>query len=119
MQNPITKGVGMPKTEAGNPLPEPLVKPSRMVLVQWRDAVFAEDYETAESMWPWVPILTIGFVLRQDADGIVVGQSQDDREGTKQMRRVSSIPAAYILKIEELGVLAPVAEQTGARRLSS
>ena len=93
------------KSEAGNPLYEPGVRP-RMVLVTWRDCKRYDGYETAEDCQPWVDLWSIGFVLRQDADGISIGQDRHNSKWEDRMRCVCTIPTAQILKVEDLEIVA-------------
>ena len=72
-------------------------------MVTWRDAVFNQEFETAEEAWPWFECITVGFVLRHDEDGIAIGMTANNNENDKaRLRQVQSIPAAYIVSITEL-----------------
>lgn len=89
------------KTAIGNPLPEAGDLP-RIVLVYWRDCCIIDDYDTAEDAWPYLMLWSVGLVLRDDADGIVIAMDKQDKAGDKRMRHVSSIPRENIISLEEL-----------------
>lgn len=91
------------RTEIGNPLPEPLSERPEMVLVTWRDSVSNGEYERAEDAWPYIELMTVGFFMRRDTDGIVVGMEQhDSKNDAGRCRYVVSIPAENIVSVAYL-----------------
>lgn len=87
----------------GNPLPEPLGYIPRMVMVRWKDTYQFQDYDRKDEAWPWIELLSCGFVLREDAEGIVIGQDQhNSMADADRMRHVSAIPKEQIMEVIEL-----------------
>jgi hypothetical protein len=89
------------KTDLGNPLSEAADR-RRLVLVYWRDSCYIDGYDTEEGAIPYLLIWTVGFVLRQDADGIVMGSEQVDNREDAKVKYVHAIPAAQILSVVDL-----------------
>ena len=85
----------------GNPLPEPGAL-RRMVLVTWRDSCIIDDYENGKDAWPYTLLWTMGFVLRDDAEGVVIAMETEDRETAERGRHVASIPRENIISVKEL-----------------
>ena len=89
------------KSPIGNPLPASKA-PRRMVLIHWKDAVSFSDYQNEEDAWPYLPVWEIGFVLRDDADGLVIGTAQADDDTDERLRHCHAIPRDYIINVWDL-----------------
>ena len=88
------------KTGIGNPLPAGELP--RMVLVYWKDSCYHDGYDTAEEAWPYTFLWDVGFVLRDDADGIVFTMEWHDGDDDKRGRHVSAIPRENIVSVRDL-----------------
>ena len=77
-----------------------------MVLVHWRDGSYTSGYEYPDDAAPYVVMWDCGFLLRDDADGIVLAEEIADEHVTETRgRNVHAIPRECII---EMWVLARV-----------
>lgn len=91
------------KSPAGNPLPDPGTL-GRMVLVYWRDCWKggATSFDTAAEAWPYMLGWTVGIVVRDDEDGLVLAQDQFDYKDDDRLRGPLGIPRDAILHVWDL-----------------
>ena len=73
---------------------------SNPVVVTWLDAERGD--ETWEATSIGVVRNTVGWVVRKDADGIVIAMSRDEYPGTQKYERWFAIPTAYIQRVRKL-----------------
>lgn len=109
------------KSPAGNPLPDPGAL-CRMVLVEWRNSdfsAFMEGYDTEEEGRPYLILWSVGFVLREDADGIVLGDQHEDNTTVGRLRHVLPIPRKSIIQAWELPDPRPVQKSYSAHSFSA
>ena len=89
------------KTAIGNPLAEPR-QPAEIVLVKWRDSCYEDGYDSPDSAWAHIEMYTVGFLMRDDADGVVLGMEQNDNAEDKRFRHVISIPRSVVDRMVHL-----------------
>lgn len=99
----------MPKhtSPKGNPLPEPRGELPPIVVVHWRDSAYVSDYDTAEDAYPYILLYTVGFLMRNDDEGVVLGGECEDDKGSKRFRHIVSIPRDCIMTIKMTAIENP------------
>lgn len=69
---------------------------NRAVFVRWKDACFYEDMDGKDTPeLTGTELDTIGWVIRDDKDGMLIAQEYEKSSGT--YRLIVGIPASYII----------------------
>ena len=89
------------RTEIGNPLPDPW-QPGDMVLVLWRDCQIIEGFRTAKATEPYMEMWSCGFLMRDDADGVVIGTDHSNDGTDDRFRYVNSFPRSQVIEMYRL-----------------
>ena len=85
------------KSLIGNPLAAPRQSLPEIIAVYWRDSSFNSEYDTGEDAWPYILLYDVGWLIREDEDGIVFCSEVSDAYDSKQARHVSAIPKENII----------------------
>ena len=88
------------KSLIGNPLAAPRQSLPEIIAVYWRDSSFNSEYDTGEDAWPYILLYDVGWLIREDEDGIVFCSEVSDAYDSKQARHVSAIPKENIISIQ-------------------
>ena len=72
----------------------------KIVYVEWRDACWQEEVESAEECVEYISMITVGVLVRETKRAVILAQDWDEDGG---FRNTASIPKSNIVRKKTVG----------------